>query len=1147
MNRPRRPSASTIASSTAPCTAHTADPSAAAGDTVTLRLLGDPALLGADGSIKALERRAAGLLALVALEPGVTRARAAMLLWPESDNARQALRQQLARFRKHYGAQLIDGDDALVLSSQVTVDVLSTLHDARDAPRAATGTLLGDLAFDDCEDFDAWLAQQRDRLRGGVASALSQRIAQAEADGDLDAALRLAEQLVLADNDSESHHRTLMRLHYLRGDIAQAQAAYARLARQLAQRFGARPSAETEQLARALRAAQQPAVAATPTTAAASRPVPVTVLRPPRMIGRARELSALGDAWSQGRGALLLGEPGLGKSRLLAEFAAGRRVLGVQGRPGDAGVPYATLSRLLRTILDHTRVELPTPRRTELSRLLPELAPTLPLPADGQRLLLQGAIEAVLAQARDAGVDGIVIDDLHFADDASVEMLQALICSDVAGPLAGLRWALAQRPGEGSSAAAALRAALEEAQALDVLPLAPLTVDEMAALIDSLGLPELDSAQLAPQLTRHTGGNPLYALETLKQGLASGLLRQGRLPTPTHVGALIERRLKQLSERALALARVAAIAGVDFSIALAEEVMGVRAVELADAWSELEAAQVLREQAFAHDLVFDAVLRSVPAAIGRHLHAELAGWLEARHGEVARIAAHWEAAQQSESAAHAWVEAARVADARLRYREAMQCYERAAAHYAALGDANARYAALKGALDEASMIDIATTAYVALIDQLVAAAPGDAQRAEALLYRLRQLEQAGDHAATLRLCDEVEALSRLSEQPRTEAMSLCARAGAMFSLGQLGESAALYQRIGDFGAQIGDPELEGFGHSSRATVLLRLCRHEAALASFEHARSLYERTEMWMRLVLVDQQMSIAQTTRGYAQEGLVAAERALRQAARIEIALDLMGNCVVAQVLALRALGRYGEALAALEGMLPPLVASGTWMHARLQVELAQLYVDLGRLDLAQRLAAQVRDGGRLPPGEAPRLVALELQLRAGNDAATALSLTQNMQVEARRRCELLRLLAAAPDCKQPQAHLDQALRVATDNDLPHERCTSRAFLARHLADAGQTGAAAELMRTALEDATVVPAGYPPAVAECAVAVFSASGDFARRDSALSGALAWIERAAAGLSDELRQSFFQRNEVNRRLLAQARATPRTAAARALP
>ena len=77
--------------------------------TATVRLLGDPVLESADGSVKAFERRAAGLLALVALEPGVTRARAAALLWPDSDNARQALRQQIARFKRNYSVDLVRG------------------------------------------------------------------------------------------------------------------------------------------------------------------------------------------------------------------------------------------------------------------------------------------------------------------------------------------------------------------------------------------------------------------------------------------------------------------------------------------------------------------------------------------------------------------------------------------------------------------------------------------------------------------------------------------------------------------------------------------------------------------------------------------------------------------------------------------------------------------------------------------------------------------------------------------------------------------------------------------------------------------------------------------------------------------------------
>ena len=86
----------------------------------------------------------------------------------------------------------------------------------------------------------------------------------------------------------------------------------------------------------------------------------------------------------------------------------------------------------------------------------------------GQQLMLQRAIESLLLDAHHAGLAALVIDDLHFADSASLEMLQGLVLAD---GLAGLRWGFAQRPAEGAAAVEALRAALEEAQRVEVLAL----------------------------------------------------------------------------------------------------------------------------------------------------------------------------------------------------------------------------------------------------------------------------------------------------------------------------------------------------------------------------------------------------------------------------------------------------------------------------------------------------------------------------------------------------------------------------------------------------------------------------------------------------------------------------------------------------
>ena len=106
------------------------------------------------------------------------------------------------------------------------------------------------------------------------------------------------------------------------------------------------------------------------------------------------------------------------------------------------------------------------------------------------------------------------------------------------------------------------------------------------------------------------------------------------MPAPTQVGILIERRLTKLSPEALKLARLAAIAGPDFSVEIAASILRRHILDIADTWHELEAAQVIRDQAFAHDLIYEATLKSIPAAIARSLHGEVAKLLETRKRRV---------------------------------------------------------------------------------------------------------------------------------------------------------------------------------------------------------------------------------------------------------------------------------------------------------------------------------------------------------------------------------------------------------------------------------------------------------------------------------------------------------------------------------
>jgi len=152
----------------------------------------------------------------------------------------------------------------------------------------------------------------------------------------------------------------------------------------------------------------------------------------------------LDGAWSAQRVFLLVGEAGIGKSRLLQEFSTGRQhAICVQSRPGDAGIAYAMLARLIRSVLAATGLQTTAARTRELALILPELGSPVSVAGEAQRLLLQRTVEQTLADSMRAGVQSVIVDDLHFADEASVEFVQSMLQSDA---LAALRWGFAQRP-----------------------------------------------------------------------------------------------------------------------------------------------------------------------------------------------------------------------------------------------------------------------------------------------------------------------------------------------------------------------------------------------------------------------------------------------------------------------------------------------------------------------------------------------------------------------------------------------------------------------------------------------------------------------------------------------------------------------------
>ena len=1098
-----------------------------------VRLYGDAAVVPSAGPSVALERRAAALLALATLEPGISRLRVATLLWPDSSDPRRNLRQQLLRFRQTFERELLVGNDTLRLAPDLV---------AEPDGQATGAPLLGTHDYSDCEDFAAWLHLQRETRRERRLAALRQQLADSEAAGDLDAALAAANALLWLDGQVESHHRELMRLHYLRGDNAAGLAAYRRLSDMLAADYGTHPSAASEQLAAILRANRQQHERANTAleSSTAHQTLPVTLKRPPLLAGRETERAAALKHWAEGRAVLLEGEAGLGKSRLMAELLSGKgRALSAAGRPGDAGTPYATLARLLRPLLDGVGdggAGLDASARDTLAHIAPVVAAaaTRALPA-----LRPGAMAAaVSALLLQRAVPVVALDDLHFADEATLELIAGL----VAPPDPPRRWLLAARPAELSPAAQSLRGSLAELLRLGVVTLAGLDEGAIGALVDGLAIHGLQGSALAAPLWRHTGGNPMFVLETLKQGLADGSLARGELPRPLSVGSLIGRRLQRLSEPALTLARVAAIAGVDFSIELAESAIGVRAVQLASAWSGLQDAQVLRDESFAHDLVSDAVLRGVPQVVARRVHAQCAAWLSTHGGEAARVARHWAQAGDAAQAAAAFEQAAERALQASRRHEEAALHSHAAAQWALAGDAERRFEALAArvaALTAAAIDEHALGEASALLAQ----AGNDPQRLRAIRAHSDLLGQSGRMQEALAVGQPGLALAQRIGAHEEQVRIAGPMAANLAKLGRPEEAYSLLLPLREWVDSQGDDELRSIWHGYWAGTLGHIGRLREAVASYDIAIACAGRTGRRDAVGAVLLNQGVVLRTLGQLGRAFEASRRGLALMSDDTGATSERALALLMHARDQAETGRYADALRAFDEVMPQLEAMGNpfWPLAA-QTALAALWLHLGQYARALQLL-QASDAGVPAWLRAGRpLLRMEIAYAMGLPLPQATVLEARALTAGDRNREsgiAVRALRAAP----AQEVLDQAVGWA-EVARGHERFgllqalhVHQARAATALARHDEAAAAARAALALLDQGFAPEFMYLPELHLVAGRALAAAGAPQEAQRTLQAGADWItQHALPQVPAVFIDAFLHRNPVNRELLAAAAA-----------
>ena len=286
---------------------------------VELRLLGVLELRGEGGAplsaVLAQPKRLA-LLAYLALAPGLSfrrRDTVAALLWPEQDqeHARGSLRQALRFLRRELGETAIRNrgeeeiglDGTLVHCDVVAFEAALRGNDPEAAARLYGGILLeGFFVGDAAPEFDQWLDNERNRLRGLAGEAFWAAAERSSTRGELAAAIAFGRQAVQQRPDDEAGLRRLLSLFDSDGDRAGAIAAYEQFAARLRAEYDAEPAAETRRLIEAIRARSHPhresAPDSPPTPTRASGPgragEPVDSARRPRALLVAMVLLAAG-------------------------------------------------------------------------------------------------------------------------------------------------------------------------------------------------------------------------------------------------------------------------------------------------------------------------------------------------------------------------------------------------------------------------------------------------------------------------------------------------------------------------------------------------------------------------------------------------------------------------------------------------------------------------------------------------------------------------------------------------------------------------------------------------------------------------------------------------------------------------------------